>query len=390
MRELIKNDLGIDFVGRRHLFASISLTAWLLAVAIITFKGLNWSIDFTGGTEVQVHFAQATSIDEVREALQPVGVSDDAIQVVGAPEDHRFLLRTRGAAQANPQEVEAVRSALGRAFGDSWVREFRVDAEVGTRATVLYAGEVVSLDRIEAALSGLPGVTVQGSTEENTFSVRLPGLAEDIRATLTQKLGERGLEVERADSVGPKVGSSLRTAGIVSLLVSSLLLMIYVAFRFDWAFAPGAVICILHDAFIVVGWWALSGQEFGLSMISALLTLVGYSINDTIVVYDRIRENSQRYRRKDFHELINDSINQTMSRTVVTALSTVLSMIPFLFLGGPVLFQFAQAMIIGIVIGTYSSIYVAAPLTILLQENKERLARFFGGSKPPAAGSARA
>lgn len=390
MRELIKNDLGIDFVGRRHLFAWISLITWLIAIAIILFKGLNWSIDFTGGTEVQVHFAQATSIDEVREALKPLGVSDDAIQAIGAPEDNRFLFRTQGAAQANPQEVEAVRSALARAFGEGWVREFRVDEEVGTRANVQYTGEVIPLDRIEAAVSGLPGVTVQGSTEENTFSVRLPGLAEDIRTTLTRELGERGVEVERADSVGPKVGSSLRTAGVVSLLVSNLLLMVYVAFRFDWAFAPGAVICIIHDAFIVVGWWALSGQEFGLSMISALLTLVGYSINDTIVVYDRIRENAQRYRRKNFHELINDSINQTMSRTVVTSTGTILSMIPFLFLGGEVLFQFAQAMIIGILIGTYSSIYVAAPLTIVFQENKDRFGRLFGGSKPPAAGSAQA
>lgn len=390
MRELIKNNLGIDFVGRRYLFAWISLITWLLAVALIAFRGLNWSIDFTGGTEVQVHFAQATSIEEVRAALSTLGVPDDAVQALGDPADNRFLFRTQGAAEANPQEVQAVRSALERAFGADWVEEFRVDEEVGTRANVLYRGEVVALGRVADALAGVPGVTVQGSTEENTFSVRLPGLAEDVRTTLTRSLGDRGVEIERADSVGPKVGSSLRTAGIVSLLVSNLILMVYVAFRFDWAFAPGAVVCILHDAFIIVGWWSLTGQEFGLSMISALLTLVGYSINDTIVVYDRIRENGQRYRKADFKELINDSLNQTMSRTVITSSGVILSMIPFLFLGGPVLFQFAQALILGIVIGTYSSIYVAAPLTLVFQEHRQWLARLFGGSGPPASGAVKA
>lgn len=392
MRELVKNNLGIDFIGRRALFGWISLITWVLAVVAIAVRGLNYSIDFTGGTEVQVHFAQSTSIAEVREALKPLGVGDDAIQPVGDAADNRFLFRTQGSSEARPEDVEAVKARLTEAFGPSWVQEFRLDSEVGSRASVQYGGDPVAMDRIEAALAGLPGISLQGSTEDNTFNVRLPGLAEGIRSALTAALGERGLEIERTDSVGPKVGSSLRAAGITSLVIANLLLLVYIAFRFDWAFAPGAIICLVHDSFLIVGWWALTGQEFGLTMISAILTLIGYSINDTIVVYDRIRENMEKYRRADFGQLINDSLNQTLSRTVITSAGVVLALIPFLFLGGPVLFQFAQAMLIGIVIGTYSSVYVAAPLTLIFEEQRPRLAKLFGGggAKPPAAGGAKA
>jgi preprotein translocase subunit SecF len=186
------------------------------------------------------------------------------------------------------------------------------------------------------------------------------------------------VHIDRTDSVGPKVGGSLRAAGLISLGVTMLVLLIYVGLRFDFTFAPGAILCLFHDSTILIGIWVLTQQEFGLSMISALLTLLGYSINDTIVVYDRIRENMQKYRAADFPKLINDSINQTLSRTIITSGGTMLSMVPFLFFGGPVLRQFAIAMLIGIVVGTYSSVYVAAPMTLVLRENRNFFERFIG------------
>ncbi|HND34356.1 MAG TPA: protein translocase subunit SecF, partial [Myxococcota bacterium] len=196
---------------------------------------------------------------------------------------------------------------------------------------------------------------------------------------------DRGVEIEKIDSIGPKVGASLRTAGMISLFVTIGLILIYISIRFDFSFAPGAVLCLFHDSAMVVGLWVITQMEFGLPMISAILTLVGYSINDTIVTYDRIRENRLKYRRKNLPELINDSINQTLARTIVTNGATALALIPFIFLGGPVLQQFAIAMLFGMFVGTYSTIYVAAPVMILLEENKDRLMGLVGlGSKKAA------
>jgi preprotein translocase subunit SecF len=233
-------------------------------------------------------------------------------------------------------------------------------------------------------------VTVQGGTDENSVYVRLPGVSEAVTTALKTAMPDNPPTIDRADSVGPKVGSSLRMAGLTALIVSTVLHLIYIAIRFDLSFAPGATICLVHDVIFTTGILVITQQEFGLSTLSALLTISGYSLNDTIVVYDRIRENSERYRKKDFGGLINDSINQTLSRTIMTAVSTALAMLPFLFIGGAVLKQFALVMLVGIVVGTYSSIYVAAPITLTLREYEPALRRLLGLSPaaPPAAETA--
>ena len=388
MRELLPKDLYIDFVGKRNLFSGISAILVLISILLFVVIGPNWSIDFTGGTEVQVHFEQPTEISEVRKALGTVGIGDDAIQLVGPPTDNRYLVRLQGASSANQDEVDAVRAALVSTFGADWIEELRVDDEVGTRASVTYKGEPVPIDRIATALATLPGVTVQSSPEENEFYARLPGIAEGIRGALSTELAGHAFEVERTDSVGPKVGGNLRAAGLTSMIVTMVLLTIYVGVRFDFAFAPGAILCLFHDAALTCGFFVLTQQEFGLSMISAILTLVGYSINDTIVIYDRIRENMEHYRKQDLHKLINDSINQTLSRSIITNGATALALVPFLIWGGPVLRTFATAMIMGIVFGSYSTIYVASPLMIIIKENEDTLRRLVGLKKGPPSGPA--
>lgn len=381
MFELIPHGFYYDFLKRRHFWANISWAAAAISIVLFVVKGPNWSIDFTGGTEVEVTFDKPTPIDDVRHALAPVGVGDDAIQSIGKPEESRFLFRMQGESAAKPEDVAAAESALRAAFPDV---QTKPDAQVGTRLIVTWPaaadGSVStrSVKDFETALASLPGVSVQSSPEENTVYVRLPGLAEQIRGALEQSLGSQGVHIDRTDSVGPKVGSSLRSAGLIALGATMLILLVYVGLRFDFTFAPGAILCLFHDSTILIGIWVLTEQEFGLSMISALLTLLGYSINDTIVVYDRIRENMHRYRASDFPKLINDSINQTLSRTIVTSGATMLSMVPFLFFGGPVLRQFAMAMLIGIIVGTYSSVYVAAPLTIVLRENRHYFEKLVG------------
>ena len=381
MFQIIPTTFWYDFVARRRFWAGISFAASGIGLVLFMVVGPNWSIDFTGGTEVEMHFEKPTTIAEVRTALTPQGVAEDAVQQFGGPEESRYVVRLPGASSSKPEDVEAVRTALTAKFGADWIDEFTVGDEVGSRAAVLYKGAPVELTAISEALAAIPGSSVQASPEENTFYVRLPGIAEGIRKAVDTQLAGHELIVDRADSVGPKVGSSLRKAGLTAVTWSVILHLLYVGFRFELAFAPGAILCLVHDVTIVCGILVLSRLDFGLSTVSALLTLTGYSLNDTIVVYDRIRENSQRFKRKDFGDLINVSINQTLSRTIMTSGATSLAMIPFLFWGGAVLREFAIVMLLGIVIGTYSSIYVAAPLTMLLTENEDRIRALVGLKK---------
>lgn len=386
MFEIIPKTFWYDFVARRRFWAIVSFVASGLGLLLMLVVGPNWSIDFTGGTEVEMQFPQSTSIAEVREQLAPIGIAEDSIQQVGGAEDNRFVIRIQGEAKADPKQIEAVKSALATAFTAGWVEEFNVDTEVGTRAKVNYTGDAVAIDKIEAALRGIKGVTVTGSPDDNTFYVGLPGIADAIRDRTKEAFPGKAPTIERTESVGPRVGGDLRKAGVTALLVSAALHLVYIGIRFDFTFAPGAIICLLHDVAITCGILVLTRQDFGLQTVSALLTLSGYSLNDTIVVYDRIRENLHKYRRKAFGDLINDSINQTLSRTIMTAGATALAMLPFLFIGGPVLREFATVMLVGIVVGCYSSVYVAAPLTMILRENQDFLLGLIGmKSKPPAA-----
>lgn len=385
MFELIPKTFHYDFVGKSRFFSKLSITAVLLAIVSLFALGPRWSIDFTGGTEVELHYEAATTIGEIRTALEAIDISEDSIQQVGALDQNRFLVRVQGEASAAPEDIAAVRAAFAAAKGPDWMTDFREDAQVGTRATVTYSGPPVSVAELQNAVAALRGVSVQGASDENTFYVRLPGIAERVKAALAQELPDRPFMVDRADSVGPKVGGSMRTAGITSVVVSMALCLLYIAVRFDFTFAPGAIVCLVHDVLITIGILVIARFDFGLSTVSAILTLVGYSLNDTIVVYDRIRENMEHYRRKAFGELINDSINQTLSRTLITSAATALAMVPFLFWGGPVLREFAVVLLLGMVSGVYSTIFVASPVTMLLHDNQESIRRLLGLGRAPAA-----
>jgi preprotein translocase SecF subunit len=178
-------------------------------------------------------------------------------------------------------------------------------------------------------------------------------------------LGE-GFAFRRTEVVGPKVSDELKNAGILATVIAVLMIGLYVAVRFEWQYGVAAIIATGHDVFVTAGLYSLMHLDFSLSSVAALLTLAGYSVNDTVVVFDRIRENRRRYKRMGLHELINLSTNQTLTRTVLTSVTTSLSIIPLLLFGGPTLFDFTAAILFGIVVGTYSSIYVAAALLIYL------------------------
>jgi preprotein translocase subunit SecF len=390
MFEFVPKGFYYDFVAKRRFWALTSLIASVVSLGLFLGIGPHWSIDFTGGTEIELHFDKAVDIAEVRRVLEGVGVGEDAVAQVGDPATNQFALRMQGDTAAKETDLVAVRGALEAAHGKDWIESFEVENEVGARVSLTYGGSPISAETIAADLAGINGVSVQGGTDENSVYVRLPGVSESVKSALQRALPDNTLTIDRADSVGPKVGSSLRAAGLTALVVSTILHLIYVAIRFDLSFAPGATLCLVHDVLFTCGVLVVMRQEFGLSTLSALLTLSGYSLNDTIIVYDRIRENTERYRKKEFGTLINDSINQTLSRTIMTALATSVAMVPFLFIGGAVLKQFALVMLIGIVVGTYSSIYVAAPITLTLREYEPAIRRLLGmGAAAPATEAAR-
>jgi preprotein translocase subunit SecF len=181
----------------------------------------------------------------------------------------------------------------------------------------------------------------------------------------------------RVEWVGPKAGKLLRDAAFKSIGIAIIFIMAYIAFRFDMRFSPGAIIAMVHDVLIVLGIFVMTGREFTLTTVAALLTIVGYSVNDTVVVYDRIRENLGKHRGKTFHDIINLSVSEVLSRTILTSTTTLLTLGSFLVFGSGAIKDFAFAMFLGIIVGTYSSIYIAAPLTEIIDR------RIFGGTKSP-------
>lgn len=262
------------------------------------------------------------------------------------------------------------------------VKGFRlgIDFAGGTEIQLRFTGdEPVGEGRIREATGDLvPDASVvrfggsgrefllRFKSDQGDRGERVDAIAERVRSEVG------ALEVDRVEFVGPKVGAELRAAGLEALGVAGLMVLIYIAFRFSARFAPGAIVAVLHDVLVTSGIFVLLGLEFDLRVLAALLAIVGYSLNDTIIVYDRIRENMELRTKSDLPEVINRSINQTLGRTVLTSSTTLLAVLALLLLGGEVIRPFAFAMTIGILVGTYSSIYIAAPTLLLLDAWQRR------------------
>lgn len=366
-----------DFVGWRWPAGIVSTVMVILSWVLFFTVGPNWGIDFTGGTEIVLKFDQAEDIGEVRGALHDLGLSDDAVQRVGGTDEApQYSVRIQDAEFGASELREEVVSRLTARYGADWIENSRFSAEVGARLDVWHTGDAVAPAEVAAVLSDLQGVKVEQGRDDNQIVIKLPGLSQQIKKEIATVMGSHTFEVLSVDAVGPKVGGDLRRQGFVAILATLVLILIYVAFRFDIAFAPGAVLALFHDVSVTIGIFIILQRQFDLPMIGALLTIVGYSLNDTIVIYDRIRENTERYRRQDTAELINTSINETLSRTFGTSFTTLLSISVFLFMGGDVIKNFALAMLCGITFGTYSTVYVASPMILLMEDLKPYLSRF--------------
>ena len=366
--EFIKPGTYIDFMKYRGpVIAVLALIATLSFVSLF-YPGPNYGIDFAGGTEIQIAFKGQTTPAEVRSALEEAGYSrPDVISVEGA--ESEYIIRVREVSSLPEHQVEKIRASVEAALGEDVLQELKVSPG-GDKITIRVSGEAHEQQLEEALAAGGAHVRSIGSlsgSRNPRYEAQLVGVADEMTAQLQERFGDRAPEEPlRVEWVGPKAGEQLRDAAIQSLLYAIAFIMLYVAFRFDLRFAPGGVIAMLHDALITLGIYVLVQKEVNLTTVAALLTIMGYSINDTIVVFDRIRENMVRVRDKSLRELINISTSQMLSRTIITSLTTLLSVSAFFFLGTGVIRDIAFALGVGILIGTLSSIFIAAPITEIM------------------------
>ena len=366
--EFIKPGTYLDFMKYRGPVITVLGLMATLSLVSLFYPGPNYGIDFAGGTEVQLAFRGDTSSGEVRKALVDAGYArPDVISVEGKPNE--YIIRVSEVSSLPEEQIEEIRQAAAAALGEDVLREMKVSPG-GDKITLRVSGEVHEQQLQEALEAGgahVRSINALTGSRDPRYEAHLVGVADELTAQLRERFGDRAPEgALRVESVGSKALIQLRDPAIQSLLYAIAFIMLYVAFRFALRFAPGGVIAMLHDALITLGIYVLLQKEVNLTTVAALLTIMGYSINDTIVVFDRIRENMVRVRDKSLRELINISTSQMLSRTLVTSLTTLLSVSAFFFLGTGVIQDIAFALGIGILIGTLSSIFIAAPITELM------------------------
>jgi preprotein translocase subunit SecF len=367
--QILKNKTNIDFIGKRKLAVMISTVINLAIIVGIAAFGFNLGVDFAGGTVVELKFDHSITAEEVRQRAQKGGLEDVSVQNIGSADENSFLLRMGGVTQLNEESATKARAAIE---GLGSVRN--VYADLANGIVNFRSASALTPDAIKKAVEG-SGTGVQevrelGEAQGGGFDYQVvaSGMADKVYAALGEGLEKPDFEQRRVDYVGPQVGKQLRNRGIAALLYSMVAILIYVAFRFDFKFGPGALLAMVHDVIMVAGYYLVTRREFNLTSIAVLLTVVGYSVNDTIVIYDRIREDMAKFKGKPFAEVINIAVNDTLGRTILTSITTALSLVGLLIFGVGEIFDFAAAMLVGIVVGVYSTIYIASPLTIWLDE----------------------
>lgn len=299
--EFFKHNTKIDFMAQRKWAAIFSVILFSLSLIALAVNGLNWGLDFTGGTQIQISYPQEANLSAIHDNLEKAGFPDAVVISYGTSKDVLISLV--------PKEKNA--------------------------ATMSEKAQTAMVNQVLAALPGA--------------------------------------KLDQVNYIGPQVGQEMASKGLMAIIIALLGTMIYIAFRFDFRFAIGSTVALVHDPIIILGIFSFFHIEFNLIALAAVLTVIGYSLNDTIVIFDRVRENFRKFRKADALEVMNQSINQTLSRTIMTSALTLTVVLALFFLGGSLLHGFSLALIIGIIVGTYSSIYVAGSLTIVLGLSRQHL-----------------
>lgn len=380
--EFFKSHKVYDFMRVRKYWIFLSILLSLSSLISLYFPGPNYGTDFRGGTEIEVAFLKPTEAGAIRHAVVASGQfsEPDVVQVQSPTGASQFLIRVQEISTVDDATKEQLRKALclGIEGDDESVCPKNVRAtEVkfsagGDKLGVRYDAEP-DLEKIKAQVQAVPNVKLRISDKnpqivnkrDHRVEIQLQSKGDQLMDVLRKELGSEVVPAHalRVEWVGPKAGKQLRDSARNAVALAIVFIMVYLAFRFDLRFAPGVVLACVHDALVVLGAFVLTRREVTLSTIAVVLTIVGYSMNDTVVVYDRIRENLGKHRGKSFGDIINMSVSETLSRTILTSGATMLSVLAFFIWGTGVIKDFAFGMVVGIIAGTYSSIYVAAPLT---------------------------
>jgi preprotein translocase subunit SecF len=369
---------NINWMGKAKYFFTLSGILLLIGWSAILLKGgIKYGIDFRGGTNVDVRFAQPPNIDQLRTALQSQGLGSTEIQSISDianSKSSEVLIFVAGQGdQALDEGKSKVLNALNATYGVASTG--KPDLNSATPNTL--ANALTQKDPLGLSVNGTERYTqlakdllAYRDKEKNgvlTSADELSavnGATPAVISALKDSFSVGPFAIRNVEIVGPKVGAELRNQAIRVTLYALAGMLVYIAFRFEWVYGAAAVIAVFHDVLITLGLFKIFGFEISLTVIAALLTLVGYSMNDTIVIFDRIRENSRLLRKEPFADVVNKSINQTLSRTILTSGLTFLTVLVLFLMGGQVLRAFAFALVVGIVIGTYSSFGIAAPLVV--------------------------
>jgi preprotein translocase subunit SecF len=392
--QLFKNT-NFDFLGKKGPFIGLSLLLTAAGlISLVAKGGPRLGIDFRGGALITVSFAERPPVDKVRAALSgklPVEVQE----VSGKPQD---LI---GTDMKDPKELQAtvqiIFDSLAAAFG----------GQAGGKYNINRGGAAALADRLreplqragvalsEQQLQDLARNVTKFRDEKESGVIRnldglskVPGVTPQVLNVIKQETYPVPLAVVSTELVGAKIGADLQRQAVLAVLYALGGMLLYIAFRFEWIYGVAAVIAVFHDTIITIGLFSIFNKEISLTVVAALLTLVGYSMNDTIVVFDRIRENLKILRREPLESLINRSVNQTLSRTILTSGLTFLTAVSLYLFGGQVLNGFSFALVVGIIVGTYSSIFIASPILIFWQnflESRKRPATVAAPSAPKEA-----
>ena len=389
--ELFKNT-NFDFLGKKWPFIIASLVLTAAGLGSLAMKGgPKYGIDFTGGTNFWLRFEKEPPVDQIRSALSGRIPGEISVQQIsGKPE---VLIGTEiqdeKALNQNRQLIEdTLRTNFGGGVGTKLDLNNASTEVIATRLRepLLTANVAMSEQELQDMVKAIQDYrTTQGGLLKSVAQLSgVKGVTPQVSAVLEKEAGFGAFTILQTEVVGPKIGAELRSKAVLTVLYALAAMLVYIAFRFEWIYGVAAVIAVFHDTIITIGLFSLFDKPITLTVVAALLTLVGYSMNDTIVVFDRIRENLKLTRRETFETLVNQSVNQTLSRTILTSGLTLITALALWLFGGEVLNGFSFALVVGIIVGTYSSIFIASPILIWWRNFAESRRSASGPTPAPA------
>ncbi len=401
---LFKSGKIYNFMSVRWYFIGLSLFLTFGAAVLLLMGKARLGTDFTGGTEVEIAFKKPVSAGNLRAAVEKAGFQEPGVIRVDDPKNpNRYLIRVEEVSTISSAEQAEIEKSLCLSAGpatdacpaDRQATEVKFSPG-GDKISVRYRNSP-DLDAIKERVSAVKGILLRPgahnpilqNARDNKVEIQLMSKGDQLMTGLRQGLGADFVpdSALRTEWIGPRAGAQLRDSAVKSIAISIVFIMVYIAFRFDLRFAPGGVVALTHDALGTIGILICLGKEINLTTIAAALTIVGYSVNDTVIVYDRVRENLGKLRGTSFFQLINISTSEMLGRTLLTSSTVVIALLGFFIWGTGELKDFSLALVIGVILGTYSSIYVALPLTEWLDHtlfSKVGVKKPVGAPKPAA------